>query len=98
MGVYLVGYDLRHGTEADYANLIAAIKSVSGGDWWHCLDSTWLIVHSGPTGAIYNALAPHMHRTGEPNGDRLLVATMATGATWSQSFPRDCQDWMYRNL
>jgi hypothetical protein len=98
MGVYLIGYDLHHRHIDDYVNLEDAIKTISDGNWWHCLDSTWLIVHPGPPTTIYNALAPHMHNTGLPNGDRLLVATMAKGATWSRSFPQDCQDWLLKNL
>ena len=47
MPVFLVGYDLRHGTEDEYRELIETIKKISA-SWWHCLDSTWLIVHQGP--------------------------------------------------
>jgi hypothetical protein len=97
MGVYLVGYDLKHGSEADYADLIKAIKNI-GTDWWHCLDSTWLVVHPGPPLAICNALTVHMHRTGEPKGDRLLVATMAANAAYTASFPEDCKTWLHKYL
>lgn len=98
MGVYLVGYDLRHGTEDDYKDLIEAIKSVCSGNWWHCLDSTWLIVHPGTASTIRDSLAPHMHRTNEQGGDRLLVAVMAKGAAWTRSFPEDCQKWLKDNF
>jgi hypothetical protein len=55
MPVFLVGYDLRHGTEDEYRELIETIKKISA-SWWHCLDSTWLIVHQGPASAIRDAL------------------------------------------
>jgi hypothetical protein len=40
LATLLTGYDLNK--PKDYAPLFAAIKSI-GGDWWHHLDSTWLI-------------------------------------------------------
>ena len=97
MGVYLVGYDLKHGSEAEYADLINAIKKI-GSDWWHCLDSTWLIVHPGPPIDICNALAQHMHRTSVSGGDKLLVGTMAAGAAYTHSFPEDCKTWLNKYL
>jgi hypothetical protein len=97
MGVYLVGYDLKHGSEADYDDLIKTIKAI-GADWWHCLDSTWFIVHDGPPLTICNALLPHMHRTAEAGGDRLVVATMARNAAYTASLPQDCKDWLNKYL
>ena len=76
MGIYyLVGYDLKHGSEADYADLINALKKI-GTDWWHCLDSTWFIVHPGPPLAICTALTKHMHRTDQPGKVRLTPDVM----------------------
>src|SRR6195952_3257913 len=40
LATLLTGYDLNK--PKDYTPLFAAIKSI-GGDWWHHLDSTWLI-------------------------------------------------------
>jgi hypothetical protein len=97
MPIYLVGYDLNHGTESEYADLIGAIKEF--GDWWHCLDSTWLVDHAGPASAIYATLAPHLENPDdEEAGDRLLVARMGRGAAWTGSFSDDCEEWLEENL
>jgi hypothetical protein len=97
MNVYFVGYDLKHGTEADYTDLIDALKKI-GSDWWHCLDSTWFIVHPGPPLAICDALTPHMHRVGEQGGDRLVIGTMAKAAAYTKSLPDNCKTWLNKYL
>ena len=43
MAIHVVGYDLHPKQGETYGELIEAIKKV-GSDWWHCLDSTWLVV------------------------------------------------------
>lgn len=93
MAVYLIGYDLHEGE--DYEPLIDAIKTVSNGNWWHCLDSTWLIVHRGSASTIWDRLAPYLPR----KKDRLLVAIMGKNdAAWSSSFSKECADWLTNNL
>ncbi len=102
MSVYLVGYDLHPNEE--YEDLIDTIKRISS-DWWHCLDSTWLIVHPGSAGDIRAALLPHLRRPQEQAtetkraGDKLLVALMATGdSAWTGSLPDECRTWLKSNL
>lgn len=98
MAVYLIGYDLKHRHMSDYQNLFAAIKALDS-DWWHCLDSTWLINHPGPASVIWHALVTHMHNTGVKNtGDRLLVVQVIKDVEWTMSFPQDCHDWLFRHL
>ena len=93
MAVYLVGYDLHQGE--NYEPLIQAIKNVAANNWWHCLDSTWLIVHGGSAARIRDALIRYLPR----QNDRLLVAAMGKyDAAWTLSFPQDCQDWLKTNL
>lgn len=99
MPVYLVGYDLRKGSEDEYAELIETIKKIAP-DYWHCLDSTWLIVHSGNAVTIRNTLQAHLDRPDDPkNGDKLLVALMGKkDAAWTASFSDNCKAWLARNL
>jgi hypothetical protein len=98
MPVYLVGYDLRHGTEAEYTELIEAIKKISA-SWWHCLDSTWLIVHPGPASSIRDALGPHLQWPDDQRrGDKLFVARVDKGAAWTKSFNDNCQGWLREHL
>lgn len=95
MGVYVIGYDLRHKHLSNYQELFAAIKKVSNGDWWHCLDSTWLIVHPGPAHSIWQALVPHLHNiTNRQIGDKLLVAQVTKDAQWTTSFDEGCHKWL----
>jgi hypothetical protein len=91
MAVYLIGYDLDTPGQ-DYENLFDAIKAAST-DWWHCLDSTWLIVSDQSAAAIRTALVQHID-----GNDKLLVATMGKGAAWSKSFPQNCKDWLQKYL
>jgi hypothetical protein len=98
MAVYMIGYDLKHRHITDYENLFAAIKKLSS-DWWHCLDSTWLISHPGTADTIWKALAPHMHNTTvRDTGDRLLVVQVIKDAQWTTSFPQDCHQWLLSHL
>ena len=57
MSTLLVGYDLDRPAQ-NYANLEAAIKSV--GDWWHHLDSTWLVVTPNTPMQVRDLLAQHI--------------------------------------
>ncbi len=65
MAVYLIGYDLREGE--DYESLIETIKSL--GNWWHYLDSTWLVDSVWNQDQITNALISKL----QSNSDRFLV-------------------------
>jgi hypothetical protein len=99
MSVFLVGYDLRHKHITEYKELFAAIEHISNGDWWHCLDSTWLIVHPGSADTIWRALIPHLHNTGDRTiGDKLLVSQVVKDTQWSKSFPETCHQWLLKNL
>ena len=81
MAVFMIGYDLHEGE--DYEDLINAIKKISGGNWWHCLDSTWFIAHSGNAETIRNSLTPHIKNPNNHNGDKLLVLKINTPANWA---------------
>lgn len=98
MGVYLIGYDLRHKHITDYKELFEAIKRIST-DWWHCLDSTWLIVHPGSADTIWKALVPHIHNPSNTEiGDKLLVAEVTKDAQWTKSFDENCHNWLLKYL
>jgi hypothetical protein len=88
MAAYMIGYDLIK--RKDYPELIDAIKRL--GKWWHCLDSTWIVVHPGPSTSIRNALKPHID-----GDDRLLVAKLSGEAAWAH-FDKECADWLVNNL
>lgn len=53
MNSYLISYDLNKAGQ-DYNSPIEAIKKL--GNWWHCLDSTWIIKANSSAVTIRNLL------------------------------------------
>lgn len=90
MPSYLIGYDLREPGK-DYEKLFEAIKSVAS-NWWHCLDSTWIIKHAGPAKAIRDALTSHIDQN-----DLLIVVNLSGEGAW-QGFSDECSSWLKNNL
>ncbi|CAB3766456.1 SinR family protein [Paraburkholderia solisilvae] len=90
MTTYIVGYDLTRKDGHDYTNLIDALKGFP--NWWHCLDSTWIIISNQTSVEIRDALMTHMHKD-----DRLLVAQHTGSAAWF-GFNDNCSDWLRKNL
>lgn len=87
----MIGYDLNRPGQ-DYSDLIDAIKRISGGSWWHCLDSTWIIMTDLNAVQIRDQLSPHM----DPN-DELLVAGLTGEAAWV-GFNDQCSNWLLQSL
>jgi hypothetical protein len=75
MTTYLISYDLNRPGQ-DYTSLTEAIKAVAG-TWWHHLDSTWIIKHTGPATAIRDALSRHIGVN-----DELLVVKLSGEGAW----------------
>jgi len=86
----MVGYDLIKPGK-DYSDLIGAIKNVSQ-DWWHCLDSTWIIKTNNTAEQVRNLLLDHID-----GNDGLLVATLSAPGAWAH-FSQECSDWLRSNL
>lgn len=91
MANILIGYDLRKSGQ-DYAGLIDAIKAL-GSDWWHCLDSTWIVKTNKTTVSVRDTLSPHID-----NNDRLLVVDITGDAAAWTGFDTECSDWLKKNL
>lgn len=89
MSNYVISYDLNKPGQ-DYKSLYEAIKAC--GNWWHCLDSTWMVSSTMTAIDIANKLWPHMDRN-----DKLLVTPIASGAAWA-GFTGDCESWIKKNL
>ena len=90
MASYLIGYDLNRPGQ-NYSELFEAIKDISD-NWWHHLDSTWIIKHAGPAKAIRDALTPHIDK-----GDELLVVGLTGEGAWRGFNDRGSQ-WLLDNL
>lgn len=63
--IYAINYDLKK-TGQDYTGLYEAIKKI--GDWFHCLDSCWLVDTTIDADAIVDRLKKQFDKN-----DRLLV-------------------------
>ena len=91
MAIYMVGYDLNKSGK-NYDGLIAKIKQISA-DWWHHLDSTWLISHNGDSVAVRDTLSPYIDKD-----DELLIVKLAkSDAAWV-GFNADGSAWLKKNL
>ncbi|MEK6384088.1 MAG: CRISPR-associated protein Cas2 [Paraburkholderia tropica] len=91
MATFIVGYDLTNKDGHDYANLIDALKT-SFSNWWHHLDSTWVIVTSKTAVEVRDTLSPHMHRD-----DKLFVAQASGVGAW-RGFNDKGASWLKDNL
>lgn len=85
---YIIGYDLNKSGQ-DYTALIEGIKKLGGNDWWHCLDSTWIIPHAGPATAIRDNLMQYIDAN-----DELLVTKLESGEWATYGFNGACAKWL----
>jgi hypothetical protein len=89
MGTFMVGYDLKKPGQ-DYKDLIAKLKSYP--NWWHYLDSTWLVVANTSVVTIRDELRDLMD-----SNDCLLVIEV-TGDAWASSINKQANDWLHSNM
>jgi hypothetical protein len=92
MTIHIVGYDLHPKQGETYSELIEAIKKV-GSDWWHCLDSTWLVVSTKTSVQIRDELWRHMKAD-----DQLLVVKYEPHDSAWVGFAGNCGDWLKKNM
>ncbi|MAT96869.1 MAG: SinR family protein [Anaerolineaceae bacterium] len=89
MSSYMVGYDLNKPGQ-DYTELHDAIKAYD--NWWHYLDSTWIIVTEDSAATVRDNLKAHID-----SGDELLVAKLSGEAAWT-GFVEKGSTWLKNNL
>lgn len=90
LATYMIGYDLNRPGQG-YTALIEAIKKV-GSNWWHHLDSTWIVISNKTAVDIRNSLTPYVD-----NSDELLVAKLSGEAAW-KGFTDKGSIWLKENL
>jgi hypothetical protein len=88
MKSYVVSYDLIK--RKNYPELLDALKQFN---YWHCLDSFWIIKSDSTAEQIYNYLRPHID-----GDDRLIVILLYRESVWTPSFSTECQNWLRTNL
>lgn len=91
MANILIGYDLNKEGK-DYTNLINAIKGLAP-DWWHCLDSTWIIKTQLIPVQVRDVLSQHI----DGNDELLVVDITGDAAAWI-GFDSNCSNWLKNNL
>lgn len=89
MKSYIISYDLNKPGQ-NYNDLYEAIKAL--GNWWHHLDSTWIIKSNLTAVQVRDSLTPHMD-----SNDKILVATLSGEAAW-KGFNQKGSDWLKNNL
>lgn len=87
--LYLVTYDLNKSGQ-DYKALHEAIKSL--GNWWHYLDSTWLVKSRLTVQQVTDHLTPRID-----DNDRLLVLDV-TGVGYNGWLTQDAWKWIGENI
>ena len=92
MTIHVVGYDIHPKQGETYDDLIKAIKNV-GSNWWHCLDSTWLVISNKTSVQICDELWRHMK-----TDDQLLVVAYAPHDSAWVGFSKECADWLKANM
>lgn len=89
MKSYLIGYDLNKKGQ-DYDGLISKIKEFP--NWWHHLDSTWIIKTNKTSVEVRDLLLPYID-----NNDELLVVHLSGEGAW-RGFNEKGSKWLKDNL
>jgi hypothetical protein len=91
MRTLLVVHELQNPDE-NHAGLSDKLKSYT--EWWHCLDSTWLVKADLTARELADALVPLVGME-----DLLLVIDVSgRAAAWTEAFPPDCQSWLRKKI
>lgn len=90
MRTYLVGYDL-NAPGKNYEPLLKALREQFT-NWWHHLDSTWIIKTDLSAMQILNTLTPHI----DANDELLVVRLQSEWA--SIGFNDEGTTWLKTNM
>ena len=82
--IYSVHYDLKEPGQ-NYDDLHAAIKSC--GNWWHYLDSTWLVDTNLNANGVWDRLSPYIDK----NDNVLVIGVTNDFQGW---LPIKAWDWI----
>jgi hypothetical protein len=74
----------------DYTSFFEAIKS-NANEWWHFMESTWIVTTHHSANEFARLLYPHILNT-----DYLLVARLSN--EYQGWLPKDAWDWLNSKL
>ena len=87
--VFAVNYDLRVKAKPDYEGLWKELKKSP--NWWHYLESTWLVQTHETAHDLWLRILPHIH-----DRDRVLIIEVRNNSDgW---LPKEAWDWINQNL
>ena len=86
--IYSISYDL-YKPGQNYEEVSKAIKSL--GNWWHHLNSTWLVSTSKNAQQIWEIVQPHIDEN-----DRILIIEI--GKDYSGWLPEKAWDWIKKQI
>jgi hypothetical protein len=89
MSALMVGYDLNKPGH-DYSKVVDYLKSFD--NWWHYLDSTWIVVTTKTTSEVRDKL-----KTLIDANDEVLVINV-TGDAWASWLNKDANDWLSKHM
>ena len=87
---YLITYDLKDKTK-DYGPLYEAIKGY--GNWWHYLDSTWLISSPDSISTWYTRIKAKIDQN-----DNFLIVELSSSKPYTGWLPQKAWDWIKSHL
>lgn len=90
MNTLLVGYDLNRPGQ-DYESLIEFLRSSH--NWWHHLDSTWIVLVNDSPKDYRDKLLRHV----DTNDELFVVEIKGKPAAWN-GFNAKGSDWLQQNL
>lgn len=90
MSIYVITYDLKKPGQ-QYSQLYEEIKNL--GDWWHYLESTWLVNSSLSPDQIWDRIANA--KTVDSNDHVLIIAVTRPYQGW---LPKEAWDWINARL
>ena len=88
MKAFSITYDLS-APGRDYSGLYEEIKRSS--NWWHYLESTWIIVTAEDPNGIWNRLNPHI----DDDDNLLIIEVRHNVQGW---LPQEAWDWIHSNV
>lgn len=92
MKTYIISYDLIKG--GDYEALINEIKVIGQDNFWHCLESVWIINSTLTSLEICRRLILKLD-----SNDKIIVSQIhGPNTAWRPTFSENCQDWLKNNL
>lgn len=86
MTIYIISYDLKQ-SDKDYSGMYESIKAFD--NWWHYLESTWIIKTDDASEEVFNKLKPHID-----DDDNLLI--IEVGKKRQGWLPKKAWDWIKR--